>query len=395
VSDEHRNSTHPGALFADRYRILAEIGRGGMATVYHARDEQLGREVAVKVFRHGLAGAADVKRRQSEVRMLATLVHPSLVTLFDAVSGADGSSALILEYVAGSDLRTLIPRGPVPSGVLAGVGRDISRGLAYIHDRGVVHRDIAPGNILLPRQEEAAHGVDAKLTDLGIAQLAGAEKLTSTGVVIGTAAYMSPEQVQGNPVGPASDVYSLGLVLLEAVTGKRAFDGAAVEAAVARLNRDPEISPELDEEWRDLLAAMTARDPTQRPSAAAAADTLDRLSDTHENWRTRKLPAAAETAATVRLEEAPVASAPDDVETVALTSARNTPLPRSPRRKRGVLLAIPIAVAAALIIVAAAVIPSLNRTTPHDAVTSYPTVPGQLGTHVKQLEHNVSVEQGK
>ncbi|GMA95462.1 hypothetical protein GCM10025881_22860 [Pseudolysinimonas kribbensis] len=197
------------------------------------------------------------------------------MTLFDAVSDDRGRGVLVLEYVHGSDVRARLARGPLPPPEVAAIGADVARALAYIHGQGVVHRDISPANILLP--DDNASGPTAKLTDLGIARLVDDAKITATGSVIGTAGYMSPEQAEGRPATPAGDVYSLGLVLLECLTGRREFPGSGVESAVARLARDPAIPPALPAAWQELLRTMTARDPDGRPTAAEAAQRLSAL----------------------------------------------------------------------------------------------------------------------
>ncbi|MFF2773001.1 serine/threonine-protein kinase [Streptomyces bacillaris] len=231
---------------ADRYLLLDRIGSGGMAEVFRAHDELLGRDVALKVFRREFALADDLRRQRGEVRILANLSHPSLVTLFDTTSDAEGRGVLVLEFVDGTDARARLKDGPLPEAAVAALGADIARALAYIHGKGVVHRDIAPANILLPGATSS--GVAAKLTDLGIARLVDDARITSTGFVIGTASYLSPEQAGGSQVGPPSDVYSFGLVLLECLTGERAFPGSGVESAAARLSRDPEMPERLNPE---------------------------------------------------------------------------------------------------------------------------------------------------
>lgn len=256
----------PVALLGGRYRIGQVIGRGGMAEVYRATDERLGREVAVKLFRPGVAAVEDLRRVRSEIRTLAALAHPGLVTLHDAADGDDGTPAyLVLELVRGSDLGALIRTGALSSAESVALVREVASTLAYIHARGIVHRDIKPENVLVARGEDGA--LHAKLADLGIARILGDSRLTEAGAVIGTAAYLSPEQVMGEEVGTGADVYALGLVLLEALTGRPAYEGGKLEQALARVNRPPEIPAWLDEADAVLLEAMTARDPADRPSA--------------------------------------------------------------------------------------------------------------------------------
>ncbi|WP_426625413.1 protein kinase domain-containing protein [Leifsonia sp. McL0607] len=393
-----------GTLIADRYRILERIGRGGLADVYSATDEALGRQVALKIFRPEYASAADLRRQQDEVRILATRSHASLVTLFDAISDAEGRGVLVLEYVKGTDVRKRLRSGALAAPTVAAIGADIARALAYLHGAGVVHRDVSPANILLP--ESTASGVIAKLTDLGIARLIDDAKVTATGTVIGTASYLSPEQAGGRPLTGATDVYSLGLVLLEGLTGRREFPGTAVESAMARLSRDPRIPESLGGAWSELLRAMTSRDPALRPPAAEAATRLSTL--------------LAEEAPTVAVPEsehvttAPIA-AKDVVSALGPTlvlpasdEGRPEPpsfaeperdaarLPRSgrpasPRRRSAlaIVLALDAVAAAVAVILTVGALTASPPSVP-DPVSRYPAVGGTLGTHLKELEHQVS-----
>ncbi|MGN6162004.1 MAG: serine/threonine-protein kinase, partial [Marmoricola sp.] len=350
-----------GQHVGGRYRVVARIGRGGMATVYRAHDDHLGRDVALKVFDRGLASPRDLQRQQEEVRHLAGLAHPGLVTLFDAISDDGGHTVLVLEYVAGSDLRTRLSQGPLPPSTVAAIGRDVAGALAHIHSHNVVHRDVSPGNILLPSHATYDHDIAAKLTDLGIARVIDAGDLTATGTLIGTAAYLSPEQVQGQPVAGPSDVYSLGLVLLECLTGEREFDGPATESAVARLHRDPTTSQQLPPHWRELILAMTARDPGDRPTAAEAADALQ----------------------TVRsIGDTPAPSATETARLPLADLAASHGLPRLPLLAGGVALLVAI-----LLIV---IVTSSSSGWQPPKPVNYPTPAGQLGTHLKQLERAVS-----
>ena len=203
--------------------------------------------------------------------MLSTLNHPGLVTLFDA--GIDTRIAdeprpfLTMELVGGQDLRTRIRQSPLPLGEVAVVGAGIADALAYVHALGIIHRDIKPANVLLV-PVRPGEPLRPKLTDFGIARIIDGTRLTATGTMVGTAAYLSPEQARGEDLGPSSDVYSLGLVLLECIKGEVEYPGSAVESAVARLHRAPVIPDAVPDEWARLLRAMTASDPLDRPAAA-------------------------------------------------------------------------------------------------------------------------------
>ncbi len=403
TTDEVPTAAAGGAdqLVADRYRVIERIGHGGMAEVFRAHDQSLGRDVALKVFRRELASAEDLARQEAEVRLLAGLSHPSLVTLFDATSDGEGRGVLVLEYVKGSDARARIKNGPLPGPAVAAIGADIANALAYIHHQGVVHRDISPANILLPQSPST--GVAAKLTDLGIARLVHDTRITATGSVMGTASYMSPEQALGRPLTGHSDVYSLGLVLLECLTGQREFTGTLAESAAARLTRDPEVPAELDPHWGALLAAMTAREPDQRPAPESVAARLRELAD-QDAWRGEAVQTEVLTA--------PMESAPTGTGSTLLlpTSGPDEPSPTTPLtplppvgaqppvatrtapmsgRLLNVILAVDAVVAVLAIVLAVVTLSTTGHSVP-DPVTSYPPVSGTLGDHLKQLEDQVS-----
>ncbi|MFJ4221712.1 protein kinase [Curtobacterium luteum] len=263
--------THDDAapLLDGRYRVEGVIGQGGMSVVYRATDEVLRRPVAVKVFH---SGSVDIARQDAELGVLASLEHHNLVGLLDAgvLTNADGAQQrfLVMSLVVGQDLEARLGVGPLAVRHIAEVGFDMAEALHYIHAHGVVHRDIKPSNILLVDYGHDADRARARLTDFGIAIAEGAERLTADGVTTGTAAYLSPEQARGGEVGPASDVYSLGLVLLQCFTRRREFPGSLVESALARLSRDPVVPEPLPEHWKEALRAMTAQDPAERPLGA-------------------------------------------------------------------------------------------------------------------------------
>jgi hypothetical protein len=250
----------------DRYEIGDLIGRGGMADVYRAHDTVLDRAVAVKVLRH--VSSPDTRRFADEANLLAALDDDAIITLLDA-GITEERPWLALELVEGRSLRDAMASGPLDPRTVQRIGHDVASGLAHAHGRGVVHRDVKPSNVMLTAEDRA------KLTDFGIARLEGAgDGATLTGHTIGTAAYLSPEQVRSGPVTGAADVYALGLVLLEALTAVRAYPGPATEAALARLHHSPLIPTSLPPGWPGLIAAMTAAEPGDRPSAADVAGRL-------------------------------------------------------------------------------------------------------------------------
>ncbi len=265
----------PGVVLDGRYRLEELLGRGATAEVFRGTDDLLKRSVAIKVFHQGISDTTSAARQRTEMQVLAKLHHPNLVMVYDAkigattsdpntpVTGPDALSYLVMELVQGGTLADRIKPGGLPPAEVAGIGAAVAGALAAVHRLGLVHRDIKPANILMSTAGEA------KLSDFGIARDLEAEHLTAAADVIGTAAYLSPEQARGADVGPPTDIYALGLVLLECLTGRREFPGKAVESAMARLLRDPVIPDDLPPPWPLLLRAMTESDPRLRPTAGA------------------------------------------------------------------------------------------------------------------------------
>lgn len=253
-----------------RYRPQTMIGRGGEASVFRATDEILGREVAIKLYRSG--GEEEMTQYRTEQSALARLSHHGIVSLIDA--GIDYSAPddprpfLVMELVSGSDLASTLGQRQLTVEEIAEVGYDISEALEYVHANGVVHRDIKPSNVMLVTYGTTTFRARARLTDFGIASgIVGAPAHEEEGRTTGTAAYLSPEQASREPATAASDIYSLGLVLLECFTRNVAFPGDPVSSALGRLEHDPPIPDGLPDGWPELLRAMTARDPAARPTA--------------------------------------------------------------------------------------------------------------------------------
>jgi eukaryotic-like serine/threonine-protein kinase len=389
-----------------RYRLGEVIGRGGMSSVYCARDENLGRDVALKLFAPQAPDADELKRQEAEIQLLATLNHPGLVTLFDA--GIDTRIPdeprpfLTMELVDGQDLRTRIRHSSVPLEELAVIGAGIADALAYVHGLGIIHRDIKPANILLV-QIRPGEPLRPKLTDFGIARIVDATRLTATGTMVGTAAYLSPEQAMGQPLSPATDIYSLGLVLLECIKGVVEYPGGAVESAVARLHRAPEIPDDVPAEWADLLRSMTAIEPLERPAAADIETALRQALVSPASTpgelapeTTRVLPAmpfhppsiTAEESVDELREAAASSNEPAPAGNVqeaaaAPAAAQGHPKTRTKRFWLAVVLGLVVLAAAV-----AAVMMTISAQSPTDVVP-YPTVSGVLGEHLEELQKSV------
>ena len=254
-----------GTLLDGRYRVIRHLGSGGMASVSLCQDERLDRQVAVK--RLHADSPADVEKRfVREAKLGASLNHPNLVAVFDTAIDDEGV-LIVMEYVPGEPLSRALregPLGPRRVGTLAG---EIGAALDHAHEHGVVHRDVKPANVLLRND-----GV-TKLVDLGIATAADGTRITRSGTVLGTAAYMAPEQLEGRDPGPAVDVYALAAVCFEALSGRRPREGATPVQIAHSIASDP--PPDLGEHWpaappaaTELLRRGMARDPAERPASA-------------------------------------------------------------------------------------------------------------------------------
>jgi serine/threonine protein kinase len=253
-------------LLANRYRVGELLGSGGMAEVRRGRDTLLARDVAIKLFQAG-HDPADAKRFDNEIRTLAGLSHPGLVAVYDA-DPAGETPYMVLELVEGRTLHRRLADGPMSVEDVRRLGAALADALAHVHAHGFIHRDVKPSNVLLGEEDVP------RLADFGLARLTDSARLTRADQVVGTAAYLAPEQVRGAEITPAVDVYALGLVLLECLTGRREYGGAEIEAAVARLHRAPEVPDGLPAGLRRLLTSMTSLSAARRPTASECARAL-------------------------------------------------------------------------------------------------------------------------
>jgi len=253
-------------VLAARYRLDNLIASGGMGDVWRAVDLVLDRPVAVKLLRAEYAQDAEtVARFRAEARHAANLSHPSIAQVYDFGEAMQGRPAfLVMELIAGPPLTQVLARGPLPAARVLDVVAQVAGGLAAAHAAGVVHRDIKPGNLLVDRSGQV------KITDFGIAYALGSAPLTRTGNLIGTPAYLAPERINGHAAGPPSDLYSLGMVAYECLTGSLPFTGTAVEIALAHERQTlPPLPAAVPHEVAQLISQLTARDPARRPASAS------------------------------------------------------------------------------------------------------------------------------
>jgi predicted Ser/Thr protein kinase len=334
-----RSSATTSNPLAGRYLLGDVIGRGGMGVVYRATDRVLKRTVAVKVLSPALAAqdSTHVLRFEREARAAAALSSPAVVRVFDA--GADDDARfIVMEYVPGRSLSAIVrDRGPLEPHVAASIGADVAAALAAAHARGIVHRDVKPSNVIVT--DDGA----AKVLDFGLARTLDATAVTRTATVLGSAAYMSPEQVEGQPAEARSDIYSLGCLLYEMLTGRPPFTAEAVAAILnqhvsAHAPPPSQTNRQVPRALDALVMQMLEKAPAARPTSAA--DVRARLCEA-ESHDTREAPRmAAATPPTARLAKTPPTRAAKPRET-AITPA--LPAASGARRKRYAWLAAALA----------------------------------------------------
>jgi serine/threonine protein kinase len=342
-------TTQDGKLLAGRYRLLDQLGRGGMGTVWRAHDEVLGREVAVKeVLLPPSVDAAThddlVERTRREARLAARLNHPNVVTVFDVVE-EEGRPWVVMELVPSRSLTQVVEaEGPMTPQAAAAVGLQLLAALEAAHRAGILHRDVKPGNVLVTADGRVV------LSDFGIARLEGDPALTGTGLIMGSPAYMAPERARGDTIGPPSDLWSLGATLYSAVEGRPVFSRDGAVPTLAAVVTDTPDPFRLAGPLAPLLTRLLDRDPSARPSSAEVRAGLERVAATAEG----DAPPDRPTRGTVPLRE------------VQRTRALSPPVTRGPGvpRRRVLVLAGVLALVAGLVVAWAASRPDEAARTP-------------------------------
>ncbi|HEX2739340.1 MAG TPA: protein kinase [Rubrobacter sp.] len=309
-----------------RYVLVEPLGSGGMAQVYLAHDEVLDRDVALKVLRSQYVRDEEFAERfRREARSAASLSHPNIVQVYDRGETEDGTCYIAMEYVSGGTLKKRIEKGTLDPYTAAAVAAQIAEALQAAHERGVIHRDIKPQNVLVTSSG------DLKVTDFGIARAASAVTISVTNAIFGTAGYLSPEQALGEPVSPASDLYSLGVILYEMLTGELPYTADNPMAVCMKHVTEPvpqprNLNPEIPEKMNALVVKLLAKDPADRYGSAAAL-----LADLERMNRPASLITAE---ATTRLRREERQAAP-----------RRSARPRRRRVSRGMTVAAAVALA--------------------------------------------------
>lgn len=264
-----------GTLLKGRYQIEEKLGEGGMAVVYRARNTLVERQVAVKVMNAHLASDADLKERfRREAKNAASVAHPNIIEIHDHGEAEDGTPFLVMEILDGEPLDEIIKRGPIAPGQVAALGVQISRGLARAHDFDVLHRDLKPENIFISRDANGQLTIP-KLLDFGIARSMHDSRLTSAGQIFGTPQYMAPERVTSIDAGAPADLYALGVIFFEMVTGRLPFESKNVPGFfIKHMQEAPpqpsQLVPDIPRRLESLILALLAKSPDERPVDAHA-----------------------------------------------------------------------------------------------------------------------------
>ncbi|MDO5676434.1 MAG: serine/threonine-protein kinase [Propionibacteriaceae bacterium] len=259
----------PRVVLADRYRLIGHVASGGMGQVWDGFDDVLERRVALKIMHpHTQEEHALVERFRSEAKFAAQVEHPNIVTVHDYVEDG-GLSCLVMEFIDGPTLGAVLSRGPLPPDQVRTILYEMAQALVVAHEAQIIHRDIKPANVMVPE-------TGAKLTDFGIARSVGSFSQTMTGQVLGTAHYLSPEQALGQEAGPPSDVYGLGVLGFEMLTGEKPFvRQTPIATALAHVQDEPPSLPgDTPPELKSLITDCLAKNPDERPTAAFIVDLL-------------------------------------------------------------------------------------------------------------------------
>lgn len=372
----------PSTVFADRYEIVSEIARGGMADVYLARDAKLDRPVALKVLSPELSrDPAFVERFRREAQSAAGLNHPNIVGIFDW-GQEHGTSFIVMEYIDGRTLRDMIRHeGTLAPGQVADIGADIAAALSFAHKNNVVHRDVKPGNVLITTAGQV------KVTDFGIARASGGanDGLTRTGAVMGTATYFSPEQAQGLAVDGRSDVYSLGVVLYEMATGEPPFTGDSPVSTAYKHVREPVAPPSklvasIPPELERVILTCLAKEPFDRYQSAddLRADLM----------RFRRGQAVVGTAITAAVTTIPDATSTMVATPVAPIPVRHTAPPTKQKKGKGPVIAVVVALIVLIGLVAFLLATQLGD----DSATGTIEVPNVVGQTVPEARLNLAAQ---
>ena len=361
-------------LVDNRYRLRQPLGSGGMAEVFLAHDDILDRDVALKVMSGRYAGDDEfVERFRREAQSAAALSHPNIVSIFDRGEADDGTYYIAMEYLPGGTLKDhILKRGALPPRTAAAVALQIAEALRAAHERDVIHRDIKPHNILITGSG------DVKVTDFGIARAASSSTMTRTGHILGTAHYISPEQAMGEPVGPPSDLYSLGVVLYEMLTGEMPFDadtplGIAMKHVNGHLVPPQVLKPEIPDGINAVTVRLLQKDPADRYTSD------DELIEDLERVIAGLDPSGATT-------EMATSVLPAQTARLATTPPPQAVRPKEQKRRRALPFFLALLVLALLGLLAWAGYALLGSQSPEEPKPALISVPSLVGKDVDEAE---------